>query len=440
MNRKNKRYSDAELIEEIKKAHVELGRVPSDSDFRKRIPNSSTFRNRFGSWNSTLEIAGLKKLKFKQSGYTRDELISHLRRYYEEFNKVPTTRELKENKTYPSSSTYENVFGNWKNALVEAGLYDKRKDKNLFDRKEYSKDDVIELVREFIIKYNRVPISTDYSENRELPSQKVVYKHFNTTNDLLILLDYDTVYESLNIRSDEELINDLFNLYIKLGEAPTSRDIDKCSDTASTNAYVNRFGSLYNSLEKANIPHVKKSLAYSDEEIIAMWYVLKNKLKRVPTLVEIEDSDHSIIRNAITWRWNSYSEFLKLLGEDANYNLYGCRIYETSNSTKCSSYLELLITQWLEDTRIEFDKDYPYSKILENDASKRTVDWAIYHNDEVFYIELFGIMNSTKYDANTKKKINDFNRNGINLMELYPKDVDKKNIGGIFSFLGRVAV
>lgn len=428
------KYTDEELIKVLKDAFQELGRVPNALDFEKRKPNYATFSLRFGSWDEALAKAGMKKDRQKLKDYTSEELIGYLQRYYFEYGKVPTTRDLKRNKNYPSDETFRNHFGNHKNALIAAGLYELRTDKILFERKEYTRDDVIKLVNDFIIKNNRVPTYDDLKYNKELPTGNVIIKHFDNLNTLIELLGYEPVNKSLVIKSKEEMIDDIYRLYLEIGRTPTSRDINKCNYTASDGAYISRFESLYNVFEISNIPYNKRTRFLTDQEVIDIWYNLKNKLNRVPTLVEIVESEINI-SDSIYWRWGGYSEFLKELDEDLNYNLYGCRVYQTSNGTKCFSLLELKLTQWLEDNNIKFKKDYPYKIILENDNTDRTLDWLILHNDNAYYVELFGIQNNEFYDSKTKKKIEDFKKNNLPLIELYPNIIRGKEISDIFSFL-----
>lgn len=366
--------------------------------------------------------------------HTKDELIALLKMYYVEFNKVPTTRDLKSNKDYPHPETYRKVFGSHKEALIVSGLYDLKEDKSLFDRKEYTKDDIIRLTRNFISENKRLPIVTDFKSHNNLPSVAVMYKHFNTLNELIIYLGFDPLYDSLVIKSDDELISDLRKLYVQLGKTPSSKEIEKSSITASFNAYANRFGSIYMSFEKAGIPFKKRNKFLSNHEVIDVWYKLKYELNRVPTIEEMRESEINV-SDCIKMRWGTYSEFLRQLGEDANYNAYGCTTHLTTNNTKCFSVMELKLTQWLEDNDIEFHKDFPYKNILKDDGTNRTLDWLIKNNNHTYYVELFGILNSESYDAKTKSKKDDFKDNELNLIGIYPNDMRKKSPSEILSFI-----
>lgn len=361
--------------------------------------------------------------------YTDEDLIEYLKKYYQEFGKVPTVRDLKKNKDYPTPETFRIRFGSHKNALIEAGLYHLREDKNLFDRKEYSKDHIIKLTSNFIKKFNRIPIYADFENNSELPSVNLVYKHFKNLNELIIILGYEPIYKSSVMKSDEELITDLKKLYIELGRTPTSRDIKECEHTVGVNAYLNRFGSVYEALERADIPYQKRTKFYTDQDIINVWYELKNELKRIPTRIDMENSDVNIYP-PIFWRWGSYYDFLKDINENTNQN----KIYFTNKGTKCLSYYEYRITSWLEDNGIKFEKEIPYRDIIKSDNTYRRFDWVINHNGKIYYLEMFGIIGDEYYEEKTANKIATCKENNIPLIALYPEDL-KKPLDEVFSFL-----
>jgi hypothetical protein len=130
MSKYSNRYTDEDLLNEIRNVYNELGRVPNVSDFFKRTPNASTFR-RFGSWKNALSLAGLKKEKVKSTDYTDEYLLNCMIEYYHKTNKIPTIRGMKK-EGYPTAHAYINHFGSFKNALINADLFKLREDKHQF--------------------------------------------------------------------------------------------------------------------------------------------------------------------------------------------------------------------------------------------------------------------------------------------------------------------
>ena len=53
------KYSDEELLEYIKEFEAKYNRIPQTRDFEKsKYPNRETIKDRFGSWNNAIELAG----------------------------------------------------------------------------------------------------------------------------------------------------------------------------------------------------------------------------------------------------------------------------------------------------------------------------------------------------------------------------------------------
>lgn len=117
-----KKYTKEQLIFFLEKIAKKLKRTPTISDINKNknYPSSTTYINRFGSWNNSLKKAGLK-LNIRKK-YTKKELIENLKQLNKELTRIPKTKDLKNKKWMASPSTYRKYFGNWRSALKEAGI------------------------------------------------------------------------------------------------------------------------------------------------------------------------------------------------------------------------------------------------------------------------------------------------------------------------------
>jgi hypothetical protein len=164
-------YTDKELIDAILEKHKELGRIPKGLEMSN--PNGATIANRFDSWEKALIKAGLiediyskidetqynkekiiKSLKSKslvlgralnkdeiekdiskdeikvlfgtmsnliniiKNEFSKEELIEILQSKFKSMGKVPEPNSFK----YPNVYVFINLFGNWQNAVKEAGL------------------------------------------------------------------------------------------------------------------------------------------------------------------------------------------------------------------------------------------------------------------------------------------------------------------------------
>ena len=117
-----KRYSDEQILAELRASAARLGRSPTMREFAadpETTVHPQTVIEHFGSWNAAKRAAGLVPRRFA----TRDELLGLLRELGEELGRPPTARDIDEHKgRLPSKSLYSHTFGSQTNALREAGF------------------------------------------------------------------------------------------------------------------------------------------------------------------------------------------------------------------------------------------------------------------------------------------------------------------------------
>src|SRR6266436_6345846 len=117
-----KRYSNDQILEELRASAERLGRSPTMREFAadpETTVHPQTVIEHFGSWNAAKREAGLVPRRFA----TREELLRLLRRLGEELGRPPTARDLDERKgSLPSKSLYWHTFGSLSSALAEAGF------------------------------------------------------------------------------------------------------------------------------------------------------------------------------------------------------------------------------------------------------------------------------------------------------------------------------
>jgi hypothetical protein len=117
-----KRYSDEQILDELRASAARLGRSPTMREFAadpQTTVHPQTVIEHFGSWNRAKRLAGLVPRRFA----TRDELLGVLRELGEELGRVPSARDIDDRKgAMPSKSLYWHTFGSLTNALREAGF------------------------------------------------------------------------------------------------------------------------------------------------------------------------------------------------------------------------------------------------------------------------------------------------------------------------------
>jgi hypothetical protein len=117
-----RRYSDAQILEELRASAARLGRSPTMKEFAadpEAHVHPQTVIDHFGTWNAAKRAAGLRPRRFA----TREELVDQLRQLGADLGHTPTAQDVQERRpTMPSVSLYWHTFGSLANALREAGF------------------------------------------------------------------------------------------------------------------------------------------------------------------------------------------------------------------------------------------------------------------------------------------------------------------------------
>ncbi|HET8606659.1 MAG TPA: hypothetical protein VFL66_06470 [Gaiellaceae bacterium] len=117
-----RRYSDEQILAELRACADRLGRSPTMKEFAADAETQvhpQTVIEHFGSWNAAKRKAGLVPRRFA----TREELLRLLAELGERLGRVPTARDIEANRgTMPSKSLYWHTFGSLSAALKEAGF------------------------------------------------------------------------------------------------------------------------------------------------------------------------------------------------------------------------------------------------------------------------------------------------------------------------------
>jgi hypothetical protein len=154
-----KRYSDEQILAELRACAERLGKSPTMREFAtdaETTAHPQTVIEHFGSWNVAKRAAGLVPRRFA----TRDELLGLLRELGDELGRPPTARDIDEHKgRLPSKSLYWHTFGSLSNALREAGFDVPVGEERL----ERAVEQGLDLAR----KLGRLPKFADWAEARK---------------------------------------------------------------------------------------------------------------------------------------------------------------------------------------------------------------------------------------------------------------------------------
>lgn len=174
-SRIRKRYTDEQIVDEIKACAERLGRSPTMREFAadtETAVHPQTVIEHFGSWNAAKRAAGLVPRRFA----TREELLGLLRALGDELGRPPTARDIDEHKgQLPSKSLYWHTFGSLTTALREAG-FDVPVGEERLER-------AVEQGAELAQRLRRLPKFADWAEARRkddsLLTEWQVYRMFD---------------------------------------------------------------------------------------------------------------------------------------------------------------------------------------------------------------------------------------------------------------------
>lgn len=109
--------AEEDLLEEIKRLAEELGRPPTRNEIDEEgVYRSASYDNKFETWTSAVEEAGFDpEVNARANRFSDEELIEEIRRLKTELGSEPRVVDMRNEGRY-SSGVYSNRFGSWSNA------------------------------------------------------------------------------------------------------------------------------------------------------------------------------------------------------------------------------------------------------------------------------------------------------------------------------------
>ena len=446
-----KKINNDELLENLKLfcKNNELITYKTISE-DKTMPHGTIYCKRFGSLKNALLLIGqdIDKIQLIVNEkchkgihkiLTREKLIDLLKDYYSKFG-FPTTREFDKNKDYPNSQTYNNEFGNFKNALIESKIEIPKEKQWLFEREEYTKKYLLEQfkiqVDKKIEKTGKLLMDDDIDRIKDMPCASCYYKNFKTL---------DNIYKLIGINRKEYeyklLEEDMKKKYVEirdmLGRTPNSRDIDRFSNGSDRyygcTTYLNHFKSMHDFHIMMGDRPTQWSIDLTDEEMLEGLVSLSKDLGIVPTQSDLLMCEYTPNTSAYTKRFGSFVEAIikaELTPRSNRVPLI------TPNGNRALSGYEYKFLLMLEKYNIKFKKEELYRKHIKIPLSHNyRFDFTIYINDEIYFIEIFGMTGREKYDIKTAEKILICQQNNIKLIDLYGGDIGYSTIDEIHDLL-----
>lgn len=163
--------------------------------------------------------------------------------------------------------------------------------------------------------------------------------------------------------------------------------------------------------QKSRVRHTPNNLIKSLKEIYT-------KFGRVPAKREVLEFAHACI-----YAFGSWNNAVRAAGLEPNRShedrMYKRIMTKAKDGHLCDSISEAIIDNWLDEQNISHRRNVGYP------GTNHMADWAI---DKNTFIEYFGLAeDSPRYDRAIRKKKELCRKNGIDLIEIYARDLYPDN-------------
>lgn len=116
------KITEEELIRELQSVSELLGHPPTPKEYEKYAPYSkSVYGDRFGNWSNALEEAGLD-VPDNSRAIPKQKLLDDFERVGRNIGRTPTANDMEKHGEY-SPSTYGDAFGTW-SEMVDVSTLD----------------------------------------------------------------------------------------------------------------------------------------------------------------------------------------------------------------------------------------------------------------------------------------------------------------------------
>jgi len=307
--------------------------------------------------------------------------------------------------------------------------------------KEEKTEESLNALRWLYIELGRCPKVSEYekvcTENKILQRRNV--EKFLGINYNEICMKYLGVANQFQ-KSKEELIDDLNMMKDSLGRIPMAVDL-KDFPTSNVKQYQRRFGMTFNNIIKsldwaiAGHEYTQKT----DEELLSDYYNLYIKLGRIPIYDDVKREIGMASNPTYMSKFGSWQNIWKLLEIESEAEImkltlgYGFTSVDL-NGELCRSHKEMIITNLLIENNILYIKEKPYKDVLIYDKSRRRLDW--YLPELNICVEYFGLFNKSQlqkdsrigiYSRKTIQKIKDCHKENMRLISIFPKDFENNS-------------
>lgn len=404
---------------------------------KQEIIDSLMITRKWDTIKAKASSLGVKR-KINRKKYTNEELLMFLRKYKDEHGQVPTSIDFDNSEKYPSYKVYAQRFGSWNNALKMVGFQ-----LNLI--KVFNKEDIINEARDFYCKHNRSPFHYELSF-----SSTAVKGKFPSWNSMLTEAELPINIDDKEYIEKDELLLSLKESFKRENKLPDLNTISK-EIGVNRNIFAKKFGSYRHALFEAGLINKYEVTLDYDEFIINNLLFLRklaDRLNRIPSVQEYVNFINSSNEERVLSRENlcrklglTYLELCETYLP--SYIIYSDEngFYRNNLDERCRSYPEMIISNLFIKNGLKYSYENLYKDYMDID-SNYMFDWVIHKEKKNIAVEYFGYydQSETKYDlirdyiAKAEEKISLCRKNNVDLIDIYPEDIENNFEGLIKKF------
>lgn len=172
-----------ELLAELRQLADTLETTPTATEMNDEgMFRAITYQERFGSWNTAVEAAGLDPNP-KSPWIDEQKLLTELQRLADDMSQTPSYADMEEHGTY-AADTYRNRFGSWREAVAAADLEPNRRCKRI------SNNELRQEIKRVATEIDDQPTTTDMNHHGKYSAGTFINR-FGSWKSALNAVDLD---------------------------------------------------------------------------------------------------------------------------------------------------------------------------------------------------------------------------------------------------------
>ncbi len=279
--------------------------------------------------------------------------------------------------------------------------------------KIWTKEEMKEAIINFYRMHGKPPRHTDFRNKYGMPSYKPICREFGLTAISDILTECGIIWEKQPPppnKIEEQLLKDEMIILFEKCDGVPLRSVMRTDAKFRDSVYADRYGSVRKACEHYGLIYKKLTKEEKDVVSISELNDMSKNLGRAPTAIEYDDLIklgwcRKVLERHLKLTWNDI--IMKYCIYDPNASTVGIQGFDKRGNL-CRSIPELEITNFLIENNITYDKETSYGELISGDL--RRFDWKIYINNNIYYVEYFGLYTSKPTNKLTKsyfKKTNE---------------------------------